>query len=79
VKNREFSGAKNAFQKLARISDARACRYLERLILLHGTWSYRRISQLVCYFLYKNLVFSFPQFIWSLMNGFSSLKLYVDD
>ena len=53
-------------------------RYLERLILLHGTWSYRRIALLVCYFLYKNLVFSFPQFIWSLMNGFSSLKLYDD-
>ena len=53
-------------------------RYLERLILLHGTWSYRRISHLICYFLYKNLVFSLPQFIWSLMNGFSSLKLYDD-
>lgn len=53
-------------------------RYLERLILLHGTWSYRRVSHLICYFLYKNLVFSFPQFIWTLMNGFSSLKLYDD-
>jgi phospholipid-transporting ATPase len=53
-------------------------RYLERLILLHGTWSYRRVSHLICYFLYKNIVFSFPQFIWTLMNGFSSLKLYDD-
>jgi phospholipid-transporting ATPase len=53
-------------------------RYLERLILLHGTWSYRRVSHLICYFLYKNLVFALPQFIWTLMNGFSSLKLYDD-
>ncbi|KAL2559080.1 putative phospholipid-transporting ATPase 9 [Forsythia ovata] len=29
-------------------------RFLERLLLVHGHWCYRRISSMICYFFYKN-------------------------
>ena len=28
--------------------------YLQKLLLVHGNWSYRRITTLILYFLYKN-------------------------
>ena len=31
-------------------------RYLKRLLFVHGRWSYRRSSKLVCYIFYKNVL-----------------------
>ena len=33
---------------------------LWRLLLVHGRWSYFRISELILYFFYKNMVFTIP-------------------
>jgi len=35
-------------------------RCLWRLLLVHGRWSYIRISELIVYFFYKNMVYTFP-------------------
>ena len=45
--------------------------YLHRLILVHGRWGYRRVSWVVCYYFYKNIVLVFTEIFFSLENGFS--------
>jgi phospholipid-transporting ATPase len=35
-------------------------RFLQRLILTHGRWSYFRNAELILYFFYKNFVFTLP-------------------
>ena len=32
-------------------------RFLQRLLLVHGRWSYKRITRVIVYFFYKNVVF----------------------
>lgn len=43
------------------------CRYLSRLLLLHGRWSYMRNKEVVLYSFYKNwayvLVYVYLQFV----------------
>eukprot|EP00112_Aurelia_sp_Birch-Aquarium-sp1_P008224 Seg1901.2 transcript_id=Seg1901.2/GoldUCD/mRNA.D3Y31 product="Phospholipid-transporting ATPase ID" protein_id=Seg1901.2/GoldUCD/D3Y31 len=51
-------------------------RYLERLLLVHGRWSYLRMSKFLNYFFYKNFAFTLCQFWFNLMNGFSAQTLY---
>ena len=50
--------------------------YLERLLLVHGRWSYNRIGTMVCYFFYKNIIFALTLFWFNTWNGFSSQPLY---
>jgi hypothetical protein len=38
-------------------------RYLEKLLLVHGRWSYVRMSRFIRYFFYKNFAFTFCQ-VW---------------
>ncbi|XP_078054498.1 phospholipid-transporting ATPase IC-like isoform X2 [Mustelus asterias] len=51
-------------------------RYLERLLLVHGRWSYLRICKFLRYFLYKTFAFSFVQIWFSFFNGFSGLSVF---
>jgi phospholipid-transporting ATPase len=67
-------------------------RFLKRLLLVHGRWNYRRISKLIMYSFYKNIVLYITQFWYiffnvitcsilrhcrfSLFNGFSGQSLY---
>jgi hypothetical protein len=48
------------------LSCVAACRYLSRLLLLHGRWSYMRNKEVVLYSFYKNwayvLVYVYLQF-----------------
>ncbi|KOM40287.1 hypothetical protein LR48_Vigan04g048500 [Vigna angularis] len=37
-------------------------KYLERLLLVHGHWCYRRMSPMICYFFFKNITFGFTLF-----------------
>ncbi|KAH8880163.1 phospholipid-translocating P-type ATPase [Thozetella sp. PMI_491] len=37
-------------------------RFLQRLVLIHGRWSYRRLSETICNFFYKNIVWVFSIF-----------------
>ncbi|WCJ35717.1 ATPase E1-E2 type family protein / haloacid dehalogenase-like hydrolase family protein [Euphorbia peplus] len=53
-------------------------RYLERLLLLHGHWCYRRISSMICYFFYKNIAFGFTLFLYEAYTTFSAQPAYND-
>lgn len=46
-------------------------RYLERAILVHGHWYYRRLAVLVHFFFYKNLVLTLPQLFFTIFSAFS--------
>ncbi|XP_043577097.1 phospholipid-transporting ATPase IC isoform X1 [Chiloscyllium plagiosum] len=51
-------------------------RYLERLLLVHGRWSYLRICKFLRYFLYKTFTFSFVQIWFAFFSGFSGLSVF---
>ncbi|KAK7317742.1 hypothetical protein RJT34_02215 [Clitoria ternatea] len=53
-------------------------RYLERLLLVHGHWCYRRISSMICYFFYKNITFGFTLFLYEVYASFSGEPAYND-
>ncbi|XP_058774450.1 putative phospholipid-transporting ATPase 9 [Vicia villosa] len=53
-------------------------RYLERLLLVHGHWCYRRISSMICYFFYKNITFGFTLFLYEACTSFSGQPAYND-
>ncbi|KAL7668534.1 hypothetical protein ACOME3_009232 [Neoechinorhynchus agilis] len=51
-------------------------RYLERLLLVHGRWSYLRICKFLKYFFYKNFAFSFCNFWFAFFCGMSAQTLF---
>ncbi|KAL6192981.1 hypothetical protein ACLB2K_034066 [Fragaria x ananassa] len=53
-------------------------RYLERLLLVHGHWCYRRISSMICYFFYKNITFGLAVFLYEASTTFSGQPVYND-
>lgn len=53
-------------------------RYLERLLLVHGHWCYRRITSMICYFFYKNVVFGVTLFLFEACASFSGEPVYND-
>ncbi|PWA58209.1 ATPase E1-E2 type family protein / haloacid dehalogenase-like hydrolase family protein [Artemisia annua] len=53
-------------------------KYLERLLLVHGHWCYRRISSMICYFFYKNIVFGTTVFLYEGYASFSGQPAYND-
>lgn len=53
-------------------------RFLERLLLVHGHWCYRRISMMICYFFYKNIAFGFTLFWFEAYASFSGQPAYND-
>ncbi|XP_059655582.1 putative phospholipid-transporting ATPase 9 [Cornus florida] len=53
-------------------------RFLERLLLVHGHWCYRRISSMICYFFYKNITFGFTIFFYEAYASFSGQPAYND-
>ena len=61
-------------------SDYALCefRHLWRLILVHGRLSYMRNCEMILYFFYKNIVMTFPSFLYTYQVGFSGFNLYDD-
>lgn len=53
-------------------------RFLERLLLVHGHWCYRRIAMMICYFFYKNIAFGFTLFWFEAHAAFSGQPAYND-
>nr|GEV50343.1 putative phospholipid-transporting ATPase 9 [Tanacetum cinerariifolium] len=53
-------------------------KFLERLLLVHGHWCYRRISSMICYFFYKNIVFGTTVFLYEAYASFSGQPAYND-
>nr|XP_061790612.1 phospholipid-transporting ATPase IC-like [Nerophis lumbriciformis] len=51
-------------------------RFLQRLLLVHGRWSYRRISLFLCYFLFKTCSFTLVHLWFGIFNGCSAQSLY---
>lgn len=51
-------------------------RFLRRLLLVHGRWSYRRMSKVVLYSLYKNFVLVLTLFAYQAYCAFSGISLY---
>lgn len=47
-------------------------RYLERLLLVHGRWSYLRMAKFLRYFFYKNFAFTLCHFWFAFFCGFSA-------
>lgn len=54
-------------------------RFLKRLLLVHGRWNYRRMSKVVLYSFYKNLVLVMTLFFFLFYSGFSGTSLYEDN
>ncbi|CAM8896960.1 unnamed protein product [Rhodiola kirilowii] len=53
-------------------------RFLERLLVVHGHWCYKRIAQMICYFFYKNIAFGLTMFYFEAFAGFSGQSIYND-
>ncbi|KAJ8756013.1 hypothetical protein K2173_024559 [Erythroxylum novogranatense] len=53
-------------------------RYLERLLVVHGHWCYKRIAQMICYFFYKNIAFGLTLFYFEAFTAFSGQSIYDD-
>ncbi|XP_023324671.1 phospholipid-transporting ATPase ID [Eurytemora carolleeae] len=51
-------------------------RYLERLLLVHGRWSYYRMCKFLRYFFYKNFAFTLCHFWYAFFCGFSAQNVY---
>jgi len=47
-------------------------------MLVHGRWNYMRISEMILYFFYKNMLFTIPQFVAAFYNGFSGQTIFDD-
>ncbi|KAL1833903.1 hypothetical protein ACET3Z_003554 [Daucus carota] len=53
-------------------------RFLERLLIVHGHWCYKRISKMILYFVYKNVAFGLTLFYYEIYTSFSGQVLYDD-
>ncbi|KAJ6003235.1 hypothetical protein N7451_005782 [Penicillium sp. IBT 35674x] len=51
-------------------------RFLQRLLLVHGRWSYRRLGECTANFFYKNLVWTFALFWYCIYNQFDCSYLF---
>lgn len=65
-------------QQAARASDYAIGEFklIRRLLLVHGTESYRKNSVLILYNFYKNMLLVFPQFWAGLYSAFSGIIIY---
>eukprot|EP00741_Cyanophora_paradoxa_P023399 tig00021582_g22605.t1 len=51
-------------------------RFLQRLLLVHGRWAYRRVAKVMIYSFYKNIVFVAALFWFTFASGWSGVSLY---
>lgn len=51
-------------------------RFLTRLLLVHGRWSYKRLAEMVPCFFYKNVVFTFTCFWYGVFSNFDGSYLF---
>ncbi|KAH0846223.1 hypothetical protein AYO21_11708 [Fonsecaea monophora] len=51
-------------------------RFLQRLVLVHGRWSYRRLAESIANFFYKNLVWTVALFWYQIYNNFDITYLF---
>ncbi|KAI0687946.1 phospholipid-translocating P-type ATPase [Cerioporus squamosus] len=58
------------------VEGLQAARSADKLLLVHGSWSYTRLSKLLLYSFYKNIVLYMTQFWFSFFNNFSGQIAY---
>ncbi len=51
-------------------------KFLTRLVLVHGRWSYKRLAEMIPLFFYKNFVFTISLFWYSVYNDFDGSYLF---
>ncbi|VEU19266.1 DEKNAAC100336 [Brettanomyces naardenensis] len=51
-------------------------RYLTRLVLVHGRWSYKRLAEMIPSFFYKNVVFTLALFWYGIYDNFDGTYLF---
>jgi len=51
-------------------------RFLKRLLLVHGRWDYRRMTKVVLYSFYKNVVITLSLFYFNALTSFSGTSFY---
>ncbi|RHZ68264.1 hypothetical protein Glove_296g27 [Diversispora epigaea] len=51
-------------------------RFLDKLLLVHGRWSYIRTSEMISCFFYKNIVWTVAMFWYQIFAGFTAQYLY---
>ncbi|GAB4842574.1 Probable phospholipid-transporting ATPase 4 [Ancistrocladus abbreviatus] len=73
-----ISGAEGMQAVMASDFSIAQFRFLERLLLVHGHWCYKRIAMMICYFFYKNIAFGLTLFYFEAFAGFSGQSIYDD-
>ncbi|GFH12108.1 phospholipid-transporting ATPase [Haematococcus lacustris] len=53
-------------------------RYLTPLLMVHGRWNYKRLTRMINFFFYKNLLFGITIFCFNAFTAFSGQYLYND-
>jgi phospholipid-translocating ATPase len=51
-------------------------RFLQRLVLVHGRWSYRRLAETISNFFYKNMVWTFSIFWYQLYCNYDMTYIF---
>ncbi len=51
-------------------------RFLTRLVLIHGRWSYKRLSEMIPSFFYKNVIYTLALFWYGIYNDFDGSYLF---
>ncbi|KAH9837972.1 phospholipid-translocating P-type ATPase [Rhodofomes roseus] len=51
-------------------------RYLTKLLVVHGRWSYQRVADMHSNFFYKNVIWTFALFWYMIFNNFDATYLY---
>ncbi|KAH9846917.1 phospholipid-translocating P-type ATPase [Lenzites betulinus] len=51
-------------------------RFLTKLLLVHGRWSYQRVADMHANFFYKNVIWTFAMFWFMIYNSFDATYLY---
>ena len=52
--------------------------YLQRLLLTHGRWGYRRVSYIINYYFYKNILLVFTELFFAIANGYSGQIFFAE-
>ncbi|KAG9416448.1 hypothetical protein AC1031_000850 [Aphanomyces cochlioides] len=53
-------------------------RFLKRLLFVHGRWNYVRMSTLILYIFYKNVMMNMTQYAFMAYSGFSGQKYFLE-
>ncbi|KAF1851843.1 phospholipid-translocating P-type ATPase [Cucurbitaria berberidis CBS 394.84] len=51
-------------------------RFLTRLVLVHGRWSYRRLAETIANFFYKNIIWTFCLFWYQIFTNYDSQYMF---